>query len=828
MFANKNNLRSELTANIWVLDTSISITSGEWILWENDMVACLEHYENDVCTKREIIKITAKNNDTFTVTRWFAVCIMNDATKQQWQGSQTFAVGDFLSLYLSKELRESITQNIWINETALQTMIWHITAPRTCINNSCLSWKQSIDSAYNTKYWWIAGFGDASDGDCVITTNDLDDHWYFYFDASCEYNFNNLTICDGVVVRFLWIWVPKINVRNNFINCGEIELKSWFVSNTNLTDCRLEQWCQICNNCTDWWLCQGWRWWCGWNDWSPWCSGCPWIWDIGWNGWMWWQGCPWCPAVWCNGWTWWCWRSTNNCNGGWWWGGGWWAGLYWNGGNGWNGWYNGSSQTYGWEWWKGWNSGLFGRAWNGGEKWNAYSWNGWKGGDWWDWRIGGDWQGANNRSWDAPWIWWKGVLCGWNGGWMDWSYSWWAGGDAITNVYWFHLNARNIWNKCVNARWWNGWNGGCVECWTSWNGWNGANGWQMIISYDSINEQWCFDVRGGCGWCPWNVRRPSCWWTSWSYGNPWNDGWVVFHSVNYPYISNFNLENDDVNESILISWKDPMMKQSAPNPRKSTMIRVSTTNFPASITDWTLVVNETTKNQYETTPFSMSATDGVTYYFTAFAIAQDDTMIDVQTNSITTDFAFAWYKRVEYIQSSWTQYFVVWSSFKTSYKSVIDMEMVTTWWDYIPLWLLINDGSKRYWINAYGSYFKVIAWWSSWRNTKSEDKNRHTFTLNKSTATVDWTNYSMSYVNYTFNWWIGVFGYHNVTIDDAGYKASAKIYKLDIYDENWNHIFDLYPVYRKSDNVIWMLDIVNKVFYTNQWSWSFTKWPDIN
>lgn len=34
----------------------------------------------------------------------------------------------------------------------------------------------------------------------------------------------------------------------------------------------------------------------------------------------------------------------------------------------------------------------------------------------------------------------------------------------------------------------------------------------------------------------------------------------------------------------------------------------------------------------------MSATDGVTYYFTAFAIAQDDTMIDVQTNSIEANF----------------------------------------------------------------------------------------------------------------------------------------------------------------------------------------------
>ncbi len=185
------------------------------------------------------------------------------------------------------------------------------------------------------------------------------------------------------------------------------------------------------------------------------------------------------------------------------------------------------------------------------------------------------------------------------------------------------------------------------------------------------------------------------------------------------------------------------------------------------------------------------------------------------------------YQEVEYIQSSWTQYFVVGSSFKTSYKFVIDLEMVTIWWDYIPLWALTNDASKRYWINAYGSYFKVIAWWSSWRNTKSEDKNRHTFTLNKSTATVDWTNYSMSYVNYTFSWWIWVFGYHNVTNDDVAYKASAKIYKLEIYDENWTLIYNLVPCYRKADTEIWMYDLVNDTFYTNSWTWTFTKWGDV-
>ena len=62
MYANKNNLRSLLTANVSTTATSISITAWEWILRDTDTVACLEHIENEVVTKREIIKIIILTN----------------------------------------------------------------------------------------------------------------------------------------------------------------------------------------------------------------------------------------------------------------------------------------------------------------------------------------------------------------------------------------------------------------------------------------------------------------------------------------------------------------------------------------------------------------------------------------------------------------------------------------------------------------------------------------------------------------------------------------------------------------------------------------------
>ena len=646
MLSNKNNLRSELTGNVGVLATSISITAWEWVLWENNMVACLEHYENDICTKREVIKITAKNNDTFTITRWFAVCIMNDQTKQQGQWSQEFVVGDYLSLYLSKEIWESLTVWITTNETNIQTMVARINAPRTCINNNCQSWKNAIDSAYNTKCGGNAGFGTGADGDCVITTADLDSHWYKYLCASCEYNFNNLTICPWVEVRFLWNWVPTINVWDKFINCGCIDLRAWYVANATETDCWLEKGCTICNQWNSIDLCCGGAWWLwatysewrvGWTGatWCPWTASCWWAGGGGWSWYPWWAGCPWWSPIWENGWNGWRWW---NCSAwySWWWGG-WWGGwwwMYWNGGNGWNGGAGDSWAHAHWVGGNGGNSGLFGTAWTGGEWWSDGNNGAWNGGNWYIWWTGG-----------AGWFCWPagnggcGVKVGWTGG-EAYSYRQaWNGGNAITNIYGFHLNARNIWNNCVDGRWWNGGKGWQAECWRSWNGWNGADGGQMIISYDCMHEQGCFDVRWWDGGEPWHVRKPSCWWTSGSTGSQWTNGWVVFRGVNNPYITNFNLESDGDNEAILISWKDPQIKQSSPQRWAKTVVRYSTTNYPTTPTSWTLAVQSTTKDQYETTPYSLTGVlDETTYYFSAFALDQNNTIIDVQSKEITTSF----------------------------------------------------------------------------------------------------------------------------------------------------------------------------------------------
>lgn len=99
-------------------------------------------------------------------------------------------------------------------------------------------------------------------------------------------------------------------------------------------------------------------------------------------------------------------------------------------------------------------------------------------------------------------------------------------------------------------------------------------------------------------------------------------------------IKNFTLTNDEDNEVVNVKWSDVFGGNWA-----YTMVRYKTGSYPTSITDWTLVVKETTQNQYATNGYNVSwLTDWTTYYFTAFAVSQDGTIIVVQNSNMTTNF----------------------------------------------------------------------------------------------------------------------------------------------------------------------------------------------
>lgn len=183
------------------------------------------------------------------------------------------------------------------------------------------------------------------------------------------------------------------------------------------------------------------------------------------------------------------------------------------------------------------------------------------------------------------------------------------------------------------------------------------------------------------------------------------------------------------------------------------------------------------------------------------------------------------YQEVEYIQSSWTQYFNVWTTFNTNYKVVADLQMLNSTSDQVPFGVKQASGwyTYKYWINVDNNLFYISAWSADWK-TFSANTNRHTITINKTSVTIDSTSGTINHQSFTYSLGLWVFRYNWY---DPIY-SSNKLYKLEIYNENWDKICDLVPWYRKSDSVIGMYDLVNGVFYTNQGTWTFTKWNDVN
>ena len=84
------------------------------------------------------------------------------------------------------------------------------------------------------------------------------------------------------------------------------------------------------------------------------------------------------------------------------------------------------------------------------------------------------------------------------------------------------------------------------------------------------------------------------------------------------------------------------------------------------------------------------------------------------------------------------------------------------------------------------------------------------------TYSIDW--------RYLYEWW-----FVNNEVDfrfDLLSDANFRLYSFKAY-KDWVLFRDMIPCYDRSNWEIWMYDTINDVFYTNQWTWSFIKWPDV-
>jgi len=366
---------------------------------------------------------------------------------------------------------------------------------------------------------------------------------------------------------------------------------------------------------------------------------------------------------------------------------------------------------------------------------------------------------------------------------------------------------------------------------------------------------WCINAYN-CDWCLiqtlWTLDSANIWvWVQFCAPDPlddkrldyikytdkcWNTcclSWeneILIYATQWT-LKNLTLTNDDTNEVVNVKRTDVFWSN-----RKKTVVRYKTWWYPTSITDWTLAVEELVQNQYQSSWYNVSwLSDATTYYFSVFAVAQDDTIIVVQSSNITTDF-FLWkYQAVEYIQSSWTQRINTWIAPNDAKFWILWKFRITT----IATSVLIDlsnttsTDNKRYWFQFNG--------WNSkpqWSWIMYQQRWEDNWTIDASTDYEFSYNYNWN-ASFTINWmtktWISVWS--NIQMpswyifcQNCNWSFqrpfSWRLYRLQLY-HNTELLRDFRPCYRKSDNVIWLLDVANKQFYTNSWSWTFTKWSNI-
>lgn len=196
------------------------------------------------------------------------------------------------------------------------------------------------------------------------------------------------------------------------------------------------------------------------------------------------------------------------------------------------------------------------------------------------------------------------------------------------------------------------------------------------------------------------------------------------------------------------------------------------------------------------------------------------------------------YQEVEYIQSSWTQRINTWLYVNSDYT--VEANFIKT--QNVSYWTLFweRDGNyKRFVFRAqsdisgykcqrsynttttYGEEYTFTTWYS--------DENNHTIKMNRYVY-FDGSllkTFSATAASWTATYTLSIFAIHweNNRIWDFWYY---KLFYLKIWDSNNNLVRDFVPCYRKSDSVIWLYDLVNNTFYTNAWTWTFSKWNNVN
>ena len=150
----KNNVFWTIWTPISSLATTVQLEAWQWARFSANMLATLEHIENNKVKKREIVKITNVSWDSLTIIRKYAQCPSDDDANTQWQVSFSFDIGDTLSAYIDKEHFTQISPSIndlmnnWNDRLRVKPTWW--------LDIEITNWNVRVWSQEYFFIWWTA------------------------------------------------------------------------------------------------------------------------------------------------------------------------------------------------------------------------------------------------------------------------------------------------------------------------------------------------------------------------------------------------------------------------------------------------------------------------------------------------------------------------------------------------------------------------------------------------------------------------------------------------------------------------------------------------
>ena len=144
-YKTENNAFSYLAIALSSDATTIQVNDWDIFPTSWPFILTIEHYDDDWnCVKREIVKGTARDNNTITIERAFEECVADDTAnpKVLQQSPFNFVAWDSVSLTLTAELvtdiQNEITRqldNLETAQTCITTDEWRISDIETFISN---------------------------------------------------------------------------------------------------------------------------------------------------------------------------------------------------------------------------------------------------------------------------------------------------------------------------------------------------------------------------------------------------------------------------------------------------------------------------------------------------------------------------------------------------------------------------------------------------------------------------------------------------------------------------------------------------------------------